>query len=117
MTTRKKWLLGIGLIAGIGVVVSAFAASRMTHRLDPYIREQVLLYLQERFDGEVEIQSVAGNTSESIVSRMWLTHRPGAWATIDGSGVLLRYKGTARYPCDVYDEIFSFQCRPRRAFR
>src|SRR5512144_482390 len=98
MTRRKKWLLGIGLIAGIAVMALGVIASRMTHRLDPYIREQVLLYLQKRFDSEVEIQSVRITLPKASSLRMWLTHRRGAWATIDGRGILLRYKGRRDIP-------------------
>jgi len=98
MTRRKKWLLGIGLSAVIAVVVLAFIASRMTHRLDPYIRDQVVLYLQKRFDSEVEIQSVQITLPKASSLRMWLTHRRGAWATINGRGILLRYKGRRDIP-------------------
>jgi hypothetical protein len=108
MTRRKKWLLGIGLAGGISVVVLTFIASRMTHRLDPYIREQVLLYLQKRFDSEVEIQSVRVSLPKASSLRMWLTHRRGAWATIAGSGIILRYKGRRDIPAMFAMKSFRF---------
>src|SRR3954467_14294801 len=86
MTRRKKWFLGIGLIAGAGLMILIFVAAAMTHRLDPYIRDQVLLYLQKRFDSEVELQTLQVTLPKASALRMWLTHRRGAWATIDGSG-------------------------------
>jgi len=108
MTKRKKWLLGIGMAAGIGLVFLGFLAARMTHRLDPYIREQVLLYLQKRFDSEVEIQSVQIFLPKASSLRMWLTHRRGAWATIRGSGIVLRYKGRHDIPAMFAMKSFHF---------
>jgi hypothetical protein len=80
----------------------------MTHRLDPYIREQVLLYLQKRFDSEVEIQSVQISLPKASSLRMYLTHRRGAWATIRGSGILLRYKGRRDIPAMFAMKSFRF---------
>jgi hypothetical protein len=109
MTRRKKWLLGIGLVAGVGMVALVLVATAMTHRLDPYIRNQVLLYLQERFDSEVEIQSLRVTLPKASALRMWLTHRRGAWATIDGSGVMLRYKGRRDIPAMFAMKSFRFE--------
>lgn len=108
MTKRKKWLLGIGFVAAMSMVVLAVIASRMTHRLDPYIREQVLLYLQKRFDSEVEIQSVQISLPKASSLRMYLTHRRGAWATIRGSGIMLRYKGRRDIPAMFAMKSFRF---------
>jgi len=108
MTRRKKWWLGIGIIAGISLVVLVFLASRMTHRLDPYIREQVVLYLQKRFDSEVEIQSIQISLPKASSLRMWLTQRRGAWATIRGGGIVLRYKGRRDIPAMFAMKSFRF---------
>jgi len=108
MTRRKKWLLVFGLIAGAGLLTFIFVASAMTHRFDPYIRDQVQLYLQKRFDSEVEIRTLRVSLPKVSAFRMWLTHRRGVWATIDGSGVLLRYKGRRDIPAMFAMKSFRF---------
>jgi hypothetical protein len=108
MTRRKKWLLGAGAVAAITVMVLILVASAMAHRLDPYVREQVLTYLHERFDSEVEVQSIRVSLPKASSLRMWLTHRRGVWATIDGKGVLLRYKGRRDIPAMFAMNTFHF---------
>jgi len=98
MTKRKKWALGIGLIAVVAMVTLVIVASVMAHRLDPYIRQQVVLYLQERFDSQVEIETLRVSLPQASSVRMLLTHRRGAWASVEGSGVLLRHKGRRDIP-------------------
>lgn len=108
MSKRKKWVLGIGLILGIVMVVVAVIASAMAHRLDPYIRQQVLLYLQKRFDSEVEIQALHISLPNASSLRMFLTHRRGVWASVEGEGVLLRHKGRRDIPALFMMKSFSF---------
>ncbi|HET9132125.1 MAG TPA: hypothetical protein VFO86_14310 [Terriglobia bacterium] len=108
MTRRKKWLLGASTVAGISLIVLIFIASAMAHRLDPYVREQVLNYVQERFDSEVEMRSIRVSLPKVSSLRMWLTHKRGAWATIDGKGVLLRYKGRRDIPAMFEMKSFHF---------
>jgi hypothetical protein len=52
MSKRKKWILGTALALGVVMTVLVWVASRNAHRLDPFIREQVLLYLENRFQSE-----------------------------------------------------------------
>jgi len=108
MTKRKKWVIAVGLTAAIGLVVLAGVGSVMVRRFDPYIREQVLLYLRNRFDSEVEIETLRITMPKISTIRMLLTQRRGAWARIEGSGVLLRHKGRRDIPALFAMRSFHF---------
>ena len=54
MTKRKRnWLIGTALVLTLAFAVLIWAGVVMARRFEPYIREQAILYLQERFDSEV----------------------------------------------------------------
>jgi len=59
MSKRKKYLV-IGLVASVllGFVLMLVVASRLAKRFEPYIREQAILYLRQRFDSEVELTAL-----------------------------------------------------------
>ena len=52
---RKKWLVGLAVVTTAGVIGLAVAANILSRRYEPYIKEQAVKYLQERFDSEVEL--------------------------------------------------------------
>jgi hypothetical protein len=52
---RRKWLIGIGAVAGDVLVALTVAGYVLANRLEPYVRTQVILYLENRFDSEVEL--------------------------------------------------------------
>jgi hypothetical protein len=108
MTKRKKWVIGIGAGLGVAIVALVIVASIMTRRLDPYIRQQVVLYLQKRFDSEVEIQALHISMPSTSSLRMFLTHRRGAWANVRGEGILLRHKGRHDIPAMFKMKSFHF---------
>jgi len=103
-------------MAGIGAVTVTVALAVMVHRLDPYLREQVQHYLEERFDSEVEIQSVRVTVPKVASLRAWLTSRRGVWAGVDGSGVLLRNKGRRDIPAMFKMKSFHFDVDLFRIF-
>src|SRR6186713_1230599 len=108
MSKRSKWAIGIGLVFGISLAVLAILASAMTHRLDPYIRQQVVQYLQKRFESEVEIHSIHVSLPNASSLRMFLTHRRGALAGVEGKGVMLRHRGRRDIPPLFVMKSFSF---------
>src|SRR5204862_551176 len=52
---KRKWLLGVFLVFAIASVIVLVTAVMLARRFEPYIREQAILYLRERFDGEFYI--------------------------------------------------------------
>jgi hypothetical protein len=98
MTRRiKKWLLGTGVFLGIAVVALTIAGYVLVRRIDPYIRQQAILYLHERFDSDVELTSLSVHLPRISPLKLLLSGR-GALARIQGEGLLLRHKGRRDVP-------------------
>jgi hypothetical protein len=58
MSWRRRWLLWISvplLLTLVGVAIAAYVLSR---RIEPFIREQTVEYLRQRFDSDIEIGSL-----------------------------------------------------------
>jgi hypothetical protein len=94
MTRRtKKWLLGISVFLGLGVVTLTIAGYVLSRRVDPYIREQAILYLQRRFDSEVELKSLSIRLPRMSPLKFLVSGGRGALARVEGKGLSLRHKG------------------------
>jgi hypothetical protein len=108
MVKRRKRLVWTVAFLGSAIVVLVFIASAMAHRLDPYIRQQVLLYLQDRFDSEVEIQALRIHMPNASSLHLLLTRRRGAVANVSGEGVVMRHNGRRDVPPMFVMKSFSF---------
>lgn len=95
---RKKWLIGIGVFVGLAMVVLVIAAFAAQRRFEPYIRQQTILYLKNRFDSDVEIQTIRVSLPNVSALRLLLTHERGAIATVEGEGVVMRHRGRRDVP-------------------
>ena len=99
MTRRtKKWLLGISVFLGLGVVTLTIAGYVLSRRVDPYIREQAILYLQRRFDSEVELTSLSIRLPRMSPLKFLFSGGRGALARVEGEGLSLRHKGRRDVP-------------------
>ena len=62
MSRKRKWLLAAALVAATivaGLSIAGYIiANRLANRFDPYIREQTIQYLEQRFDSDVELASL-----------------------------------------------------------
>jgi hypothetical protein len=108
MSKRKKWLLGIVLSSGVALTILIFVALTNAHKLDPYIRQQVLLYLQKRFESEVEIQDLRIQLPKVSALRMLMTHRRGVMASVEGGGIMMRLNGRHDVPPIFVMKSFHF---------
>ena len=108
MSKRKKWILGAVLATGVIMAVLVWVASRNAHRLDPFIRQEVLLYLQNRFESDVEIQDLQIQMPKFSALRLYWTHRKGIIAGVDATGVQLRLKGRRDVPPIFIMKAFHF---------
>ncbi|HYP09842.1 MAG TPA: AsmA-like C-terminal region-containing protein [Bryobacteraceae bacterium] len=94
MTTRKKRWLYVG--AGVSVVTIAglaIAASVLSRRFEPFIREQAILYMSRRFNCDVELAALRIKMPKMSPVNMLLTRGRGASARVEGEGIAMRYKG------------------------
>lgn len=94
----KKWLLGTGVFLGIGGVALTIAGYVLVRRIDPYIRQQAIRYLHERFDSDVELTSLSIQLPSISSLKLLFTGGRGALARIQGEGLSLRHKGRRDVP-------------------
>jgi hypothetical protein len=102
MTRRNRnWLILISLVIGVGALAGTalvVAAHRFANRIEPYIREQAILYLQRRFDSEVEVAALRISLPHFSQVKLLLNRGRGIKARVEGEGVSLRHKGRHDVP-------------------
>ena len=93
MTKRnKRWLAAIGLLGVAGIATLGVAAYVLGQRLDPYIREQAILYLEKGFDSEVELSALRLRVPRLSPLRLLFGRGRGTMARVEGEGLAMRYK-------------------------
>ena len=113
---KKKWFLGIALTASAGLITAFFVGRHMARRFEPYIKEQAVEYLKQRFDSEVELSSLTVALPRlSPVKLVWSRGR-GTIAHVEGNGVLLRHKGRRDLPPMFAMKSFHFEVDLGRVF-
>jgi hypothetical protein len=91
VTNRKRnWLLAIGLVALAVVTGLALSAASLRSRIDPYARQQVVQYLNRRFNSNVELRQLHIDIPQTSWLRLLITRGRGALVTIEGGGLVLR---------------------------
>ena len=110
MTPRKKkWLTA----ATLGFAVAAgglfLAASIVAKRVEPYIREQAIKYLRERFDSDVELARLQVRLPPAMPLRLLLHGRRGTLAQVEGADLSLRQRGRSDLPPMIALKRFSFE--------
>lgn len=110
MTTDRKtrWVLAIALFAAVFAIVVIIAARFIAAHFEPYIREQAILYLEKRFDSDVELASLRVYLPHLSPLKLVLSRGRGAMARVEGEGVSLHHKGSeSRLPLFVM-KSFAF---------
>lgn len=100
--------MAIAMIAAASVGALIIAAYAIAQRFEPYVREQVIAYLQSRFDSEVELSALRVRMPQESLLRMWFTRGRGMIATVEGDGVSLRHKGRRDVPPILSMRDFRF---------
>ncbi len=98
VTTRsKKWLIRIGATLAVLGVAAAIALIYVGRHFEPYIREQAVLYLKNRFDSDVELARLSVSVPSGAAFQL-LTKGKVALATAQGEGLVMRHKGRRDIP-------------------
>src|SRR5688572_25364294 len=89
---RKRWLyaaagLTIATVAGL-----AIAASILSRRFEPFIREQAIAYLSERFQCDVELAKLRIKMPKMSPLNVLLRKGKGAFAGVEAEGISMRYR-------------------------
>ena len=99
MTRRtKKWLAAIGAVAAVMLVALFVTGYVLARRVEPFIREQVIAYLHDRFDSDVEVAALRVRMRRASLVETLLNRGHGLIATVEGDGVQLRHKGRRDLP-------------------
>jgi len=109
----KKWLAGIGAAVAVMLVAMSVTGYVLARRIEPFIREQVIAYLHERFDSEVEIAALRVRVRRASLVETLLNRGHGLIATVEGDGVQLRHKGRRDLPPMFAMKQFRFDVELR----
>ena len=74
------------------------AASVYAKRFEPYIRQQAIQYLSQRFNSDVKIAALHVSLPGASPLRLLFTKGRGSLAWIDGGGISMREKGRSDPP-------------------
>jgi len=106
---RKKWLIASALVfvvAAGGLFLAAFLLAR---RAEPYIREQAIQYLRERFDSDVELARLQVHIPSASPLRLLFAGGRGTLAQVEGTDLVLRQHGRSDVPPLFTIRHFSFK--------
>jgi hypothetical protein len=103
-------MIAIG-VAAVAVVAGLVIAARiLAGRIEPYARQVAIQYLSERFDSEVQLESLHLKLPNTSPLRLILTRGRGVSARVEGRGLTMRLKGRPgstplfviqKFSCDV----------------
>lgn len=118
----KKWLIGIGLLLIAAAGTLYFLGRRYASRIEPYLRDQAVVYLRERFQAEVKIGDLKIEMPGFSPVQMYLSKGKGHKAAVGLRDVELRMAGfgepvlrfdSARFEAEL-DGVFGEQKRVSR---
>ena len=110
MTARKKkWLIGIVAVAGVGLIALIIAAHQLSKRVEPYIRQQAVQYLQERFDSDVTFGALRVKIRNISLLEMLRGDMHAARARVEGENIVVRHKGRTDIPPMFVMKRFTFE--------
>jgi hypothetical protein len=109
---KKKWVILCGTLLAFAVTLTValvVGGSTLKKRFEPYIREQVISYLENRFDSDVELASLHIRIPPTSPVHLLFTAGRGTLARVDGSALVLRQRQTAGFPPILILKNFSFE--------
>ena len=105
---KRQWLIATGLFFVLGMLAAYIAASRLSRKFEPYLREQAIEYLQKRFNSDVQLATLKVRLPRSSPIRLVLTKGRGAIARVEGFGIVLRHRESGNYPPLLTIRHFTF---------
>jgi hypothetical protein len=92
MQRRTKWLLAaafVGIPAAGGLTLF-YLAKQHAAKIEPYIRDQALTYLRERFQAEVEMRELRIDIPALSPMKLYVSKGRGVMASVTGLDILLK---------------------------
>ena len=109
MANRKKWVLWISVPLLLTLAAMVIAALVLSRRVEPFLRQQTVEYLRQRFDSDVEIGSLRVSMPIGSPLELFLRGGRGATAQVTGERVSLWHKHRHDRPPLVAMRKFTFQ--------
>jgi hypothetical protein len=106
---RKKWLAAIVVAFVLIAAAILVAASVMSKRIEPTVREQAIQYLRKRFDSEVELGRLQVHVPSAMPFRLIFGLGRGTLAKVEGTDLSLRHHGRRDIPPLLSLKHFSFE--------
>ncbi|MBS1829746.1 MAG: hypothetical protein JST93_30885 [Acidobacteria bacterium] len=98
MSKRTKWIVVIVVVFAIAASVVVIAGLRLSRRLGPYLREQTIAYLEDRFDATVELGSLQITSPAVSPWGLFFSRGRGLFLEVTASGIRLRHQGRTDIP-------------------
>lgn len=96
-TRRKKIILIVAGVTALGCLAALLiAASIFSKRIEPFLREQAVLYMQDRFQSDVQLGALRLKLPKMSPLRLWRTRGNGLLARVEGEGISMRRNGDRR---------------------
>ncbi|MFN0104648.1 MAG: AsmA-like C-terminal region-containing protein [Bryobacteraceae bacterium] len=92
MQRRTKWWLAGALVGipAVGVLTLLYLAKQHAAKIEPYIRDQAVAYLRDRFRAEVEIADLRIHIPALSPVKLYVSKGRGVLASVTGRGILLK---------------------------
>lgn len=95
---RKRWLYAVVVVVAVGISALLIAARVLSHRFEPFIRDQAMQYMSERFDSDVQISALRIKMPKLSPINVLLRRGKGATARVEGEGISMRYRNAPELP-------------------
>ena len=95
---RTTWIVSFGLFALLVFLVVVIAARRLAGHLEPRIRNEVIQYLEKRFDSDVELSELHVDWPRVSPFKLAVTRGRGIYAHVEGKGISMRFRGSRDMP-------------------
>jgi hypothetical protein len=113
---KIRWILAAAVLAVTVLAALAISGSVLLKRVDPYIREQAVHYLEHRFDSDVQLESLHISMPTVSAIKFALSRGRGIFASVEGRGVSLRLRGRTDLPPMFVMKKFWFEVDLRTLF-
>ena len=110
MSRRKKiWLTILGSLFLAGVAGIYITTSILAKKIEPFLRDQAIAYLRDRFQSEVELAALRLKIPKLSPLQLYRTRGVGSIVRVTGDGLSLKWHGEAhRAPLFAIGK-FSFE--------
>src|SRR5262247_1972422 len=106
---RRRWLIALGMCLLGLVAVVVIAARMLAARFQPYIRQQAIEYLENRFDSDVELADLKVSLPNTSLFQLVMTRGRDVHARVEGEGIVLRHMGRRDVPPMFSMKRFNFE--------